>query len=40
MVIELGNPLPNYVDLDFWSIIQSSLGLAINKLNKYLNKID
>jgi len=40
VVIELGDPLPDYVDLDSWSTIQSSLGLAINKLDKYLDEMD
>ena len=40
VVIELGDHIPDYVDLDSWSTIQTSLGLAIGKLDRYLEVLD
>jgi len=40
VVIELGDLIPDYVDLGSWNTIQASLGLAIQKLGKYLEELD
>jgi hypothetical protein len=39
-MVELGEPIPDYVDPDSFSTVQTSLRLALRKLKLYLDKMD
>jgi hypothetical protein len=40
VLIELGEPIPDYVDPNSFSTVQTSLRLALQKLRRYLDKMD